>query len=85
MAASKTLSMEPEVIETDPWKIMKDVQIPRGSSDEKSVPFSLNNYSTQIPCGKKVSVPYPVALRVEMYLRALERETDVRESIPNNL
>ena len=86
MAASKTLSMEPEVIETDPWKVMKDVRIPRGKAgEEKSVWFSLNDYTVQIPRGQTVSVPAPIAERVEMYLMALDNETDVRESIPNNL
>ena len=74
-----------EPVETDPWKIMVDVKLPRaGANEEKSVFFSLNHYTCQIPRGKVVPVPKPIAERVKLYLEALEREEDVRDEIPSN-
>lgn len=85
MATVKKEELQLEEVQQDPWKIMVDVKIPRGGrTDEKSVWFSVNDYTVSIPRGQTVKVPQPVAERVELWLQAMDAEQDFRESIPEN-
>lgn len=73
------------VVEDDPWKRYEKVYIPReGKNDEKSHYFAVNGRTFNVPKGKTVEVPEPIAEMVREYLIAQARVTEFEESVPNN-
>lgn len=89
MAAKTPVNEQPmvetPVTEQDPWSVMETVYIPReGKSDEKSHYFAVNGRTFNVPKGKSVSVPHPIAEQVREYLIAQARVTEFEESVPNN-
>ena len=65
MATKKTVEQEQEIVERivpeDPWKVLVEVQIPRGADKDHDVWVCVNGRSWQIPKGQRVKVPEPVA------------------------
>lgn len=66
MATKKTVEQQdPEIVERivpeDPWKVMVEVNIPRGADKGNDVWVCVNGRSWQIPKGQRVQVPAPVA------------------------
>lgn len=60
-----------EIEQVDPWSIKKTVNLPRGGRNEATSVFvRLNNQGFQVPRGKPVEVPAPIAERLEILLRA---------------
>lgn len=48
-------------VEQDPWKIMKEVFLPKGGVNEQKSEFAcVNGRSYTIPKGKTVQVPLPI-------------------------
>ena len=66
----------------DPWTDMRDVMLPR-ETGSRSLYFSVNDYTCQIPRGQRVQVPYPIALAVEEYLNNEVLRDEAITEMPN--
>lgn len=65
----------------DPWNQTREVLLPRGLVGEpKSLYFSVGGRGFNIPRGRVVAVPLPIAERVDIYLEAENRERAMKET-----
>ena len=69
--------------QTDPWKTMKKIRLPRKPYGEEGYEFvGVNGKQYQVPCGKEVEVPLPIYKRLQITLAAREKLEDERAAIP---
>lgn len=69
------------VVDEDPWKVERDIIIPRDGSNETSEWVCVNGRSYQVPKGKRVTVPAPVAEVIENTLAMQERARSEKERL----
>ena len=68
------------------WDDMREIRLPRaGANENKSVYVCINGREFMVPCGKVVTVPYPVYERLKMKERGLELVEQAMEEIPNEV
>lgn len=66
----------------DPWSDRRDVYVPR-ENGQSSMFVAINGRTFNVPCGRTVSVPAPVAEVIEHRLEMLEHAEAVREGLRN--
>lgn len=75
---------EKQTRQTDPWKIMKKIRLPRKPYGEEGYEFvGVNGKQYQVPCGKEDEVPLPIYKRLQITLAARDKLEDDRASIPH--
>lgn len=84
--AAAEVQAEEKKIEEFGWEDMRDIFLPKDSSDgRKSQYVCINGREFVVPRGKRVSVPYPVYERLEFMLEAQAKAEEEAEQVPDRV
>ena len=89
MATEKTAAAAVQANQEDVWDVMKTIYLPRGQGNEEQSRFvAVNGRTFQVPKGKRVEVPLPVAEVIEnaqMQMEQADRESEEMENAAKSL